>query len=85
MDLKKKTWEILEVDRTGDERGRVFDVFDVFILTLILLNIIAVILGTVKSVEERYQSALRWFEIFSVAVFTVEYLARLWACVSQSE
>jgi voltage-gated potassium channel len=85
MDLKKKTWEILEVDRPGDERGRVFDAFDIFILALILLNLIAVILGTVKSIEERFQSALRWFEVFSVAVFTVEYLARVWACVSQSE
>jgi voltage-gated potassium channel len=85
MDLKKRAWEILEVDRPGDVRGRVFDVFDIFILMLILLNVIAVILGTVKSVEERYQSALRWFEVFSVAVFTIEYLGRLWACVSQSE
>jgi voltage-gated potassium channel len=85
MDLKKKTWEILEVDRPGDERGRVLDAFDVFILALILLNLIAVILGTVKSIETRFQSALRWFEVFSVAVFTVEYLARVWACVSQGE
>jgi len=85
MDLKKRIWEILEVDRPGDERGRVFDAFDIFILALILLNVIAVILGTVKSVEARFQSELRWFEVFSVAVFTIEYLARVWACVSQSE
>lgn len=85
MELKKRIWEILEVDRPGDERGRVFDVFDVFILALILLNVIAVILGTVKSIEARFHSALRWFEFFSVVVFTVEYLARVWACVSQSE
>lgn len=85
MDLKKRVWEILEVDRPADESGRVFDAFDISILALILLNVIAVILGTVKSVEERYQSALRWFEVFSVAVFTIEYLARVWACVSQGE
>jgi voltage-gated potassium channel len=85
MDLKKKTWEILEVGRPTDERGRIFDVFDIFILTLIVLNVTAVILGTVKSFEARFESALRWFEVFSVAVFTIEYLARLWACVSQSE
>jgi len=84
MKLKKRIWEILEVDRLGEERGRVFDAFDIFILSLILLNVIAVILGTVKSIEDRFQSALRWFEIFSVAIFTIEYLARIWACVSQS-
>lgn len=84
MDLKKRVWEILEVERPDDERGRVYDAFDVFILVLIFLNVVAVILGTVKSVEERFQSTLHWFEVFSVAVFTIEYLARLWACVSQS-
>jgi voltage-gated potassium channel len=85
MNLKKRVWEILEVDRPDDERGRVFDAFDVFILALILLNVIAVILGTVKVIEARFHSALRGFEIFSVTVFTIEYIARLWACVSQSE
>jgi len=84
MKLKKRIWEILEVDRPGEERDRVFDAFDIFIFALILLNVIAVILGTIKSIEDRFQSALRWFEVFSVIVFTVEYLARVWACVSQS-
>src|SRR5262245_1537857 len=84
MNLKKRVWEILEVDMPEHERGRVFDAFDVFILALILLNVIAVILGTVKSIESRYESELRWFEVFSVSIFTIEYLARLWACVSQS-
>ena len=83
MNLKKKIWEILEVERPDDERGRVFDAFDIFVLALILLNVVAVILGTVKSIELRHQTALRWFEVFSVAIFTIEYLARLWACVSQ--
>jgi voltage-gated potassium channel len=85
MNLKKRVWEILEVDRPDDERGRVFDAFDVIILALILLNVIAVILGTVKSIEARFHSELRWFEAFSVAVFTIEYIGRLWACVSQRE
>jgi voltage-gated potassium channel len=85
MNLKKRVWEILEVDKPDDGRGKVFDAFDVFILTLILLNIIAVIIGSVQSIEARFHSALRWFEIFSVVVFTVEYIARLWACVSQAD
>lgn len=85
MDLKKRAWAILEVEEAGEERGRIYDAFDVFILILIFLNVVAVILGTVKSIEDRFQSALYWFEVFSVAIFTVEYLARLWACASQRE
>ena len=83
MNLKKRIWEILEVDRPDDVRGSVFDAFDIFILALILLNVAAVILGTVKSIEARYETALRWFEVFSVVIFTAEYLARVWTCVSQ--
>jgi voltage-gated potassium channel len=84
MNIKKGIWEILEVDRPDDERGRVFDAFDIFILALILLNVIAVALSTVKSIETRFETELRWFEVFSVAVFTIEYLARVWACVAHS-
>ncbi len=84
MKLKKRIWEILEVERPGEQRGKVYDVFDIFILALIFLNVVAVILGTVKPIEERFRSVFYWFEVFSVAVFTVEYLARFWACVSQS-
>ena len=83
MELKKRIWEILEVENPEERPGKVYDAFDVFILILIVLNVIAVILGTVKSIEKRYQSELYWFEVFSVAVFTVEYLTRLWACTSQ--
>jgi voltage-gated potassium channel len=47
---------------------------------LICLNVLAVILETVDSLYDPY-SALFWaFEIFSVAVFSIEYLARLWVC-----
>lgn len=85
MDLKKRVWEILEVESSDGERGKVYDAFDVFILGLIFLNVLAVILSTVKSIEARFQVIFYWFEVFSVATFTSEYLARLWACVSQSK
>ncbi len=85
MELKQRIWEILEADSPGDRPGRIFDIFDIFILTLIFLNVVAVILESVKSIEGRVQPAFYWFELFSVSVFTVEYLARVWACVSQSK
>ncbi len=49
-------------------------------MALICLNVLAVILETVDSLYDQY-SAIFWaFEIFSVAVFSIEYLARLWVC-----
>lgn len=48
---------------------------------LIVANVFATVVGTVDVVSSRFGPALRGFQLFSVAVFTVEYLARLWAAV----
>jgi voltage-gated potassium channel len=77
MSLRQRAWAILEPASDGDQVSRRFDVA---ILTLIALNVIAVILGTVGEVQVRWGGLLDLFELFSVAVFTAEYLARLWAC-----
>lgn len=54
---------------------------DIFILSLIGLNILALILETVPSIAAAGGSAFRWFELISVGVFTIEYLLRLWSSV----
>jgi voltage-gated potassium channel len=77
MNLKIRIWEIVEVARPGDKASRVFDIS---ILSLIFLNVIAVIIGSVQSIQDRWGSFLNVFETASVAVFTVEYVARLWSC-----
>jgi voltage-gated potassium channel len=77
MKIRERIWEIVEPDKTGDPVSRAFDIF---ILALIFLNVIAVIIGSVQSVEERWATFLDAFEMISVAVFTLEYLARLWSC-----
>ena len=54
---------------------------DIFLITLILSNVFLIILETVPSISIQYRAALTYFEIFSVVIFTVEYLLRLWSCV----
>jgi voltage-gated potassium channel len=54
-------------------------------MMLITLNVLAVILETVQSIDEQYHQIFYWFEIFSVICFTIEYLARAWACTSQKK
>lgn len=78
MPLRKRVWEIVEVARPGDRASRLFDVT---ILSLIVLNLVAVIVGTVDGIEQRWAAVFVPFEIASIAVFTVEYLARIWSCV----
>lgn len=83
--LKEKVWEIVEAADHEDRRKKSLDYFDLFILILILLNAAAVILETVEAIELKYAAYFLLFEIFSVVVFTAEYLARVWACTSQEK
>ena len=64
-------------DEVSNFSGRAFRGF---IFTLIVLNVLAVVFETVESVRSGFSPFFRWFEVFSVAVFTAEYLLRLWAC-----
>jgi voltage-gated potassium channel len=81
VNLRQRTWEIVEAAKLGDKASRAFDIS---ILSLIFLNVLAVIFGSVKEIEASLGVFLDVFELVSVIVFTVEYLARLWSCVSDS-
>ena len=76
MRLKKRTWDILEEANEGDYLSRVFDIF---ILSLIFLNIVAVILETVQSIYSLSPKFFTYFEFFSIAIFSFEYIARIWS------
>lgn len=76
---RKRVWQIVEKAESGDNISRAFDIF---ILTLIFLNVFAVILGSVQSIQARFTTFLTVFEIVSVIIFTVEYIIRLWSCTA---
>lgn len=79
--VKNRLFDILEIASDGDLPSKLFDIF---IMTLISLNVITVILGTVDYLYSRYMLFFWAFEIFSVSVFTIEYLLRLWTCTTDS-
>lgn len=54
-------------------------------LSLITLNVFSVILETVDSVYDKFEVYFNYFEYFSVLVFSIEYLLRLWSCVSKDD
>ena len=53
---------------------------NIFIITLIVTNIIAVILETVKDIHDRYETFFWYFDMISVYIFTIEYVLRVWSC-----
>src|SRR6266487_1620952 len=63
------------------EGGTVWDkVINTFLVTLILLNTVAVILETVASIYQPYKTLFNNFEFFSICIFSFEYALRLWTC-----
>lgn len=80
--MKKRLYEILE---TASEDDSVSRVFDIFIITLISLNVLAVVLETVESLAIQFSRFFTLFEIGSIVVFTVEYVLRLWVCTANKE
>jgi voltage-gated potassium channel len=77
--VRTRVWEVLEAAKPGDRLSRLFDIS---ILTLIFLNVGAVVVGTVGAVADRWGNVLWWFELFSVTVFTGEYVGRVWSCTA---
>jgi voltage-gated potassium channel len=77
--IKTRIWEIVEVAKPGDTFSRIFDVT---VLSLIIINVISVIVGSVNPIYERWGAVLDAIEVVSVVVFTVEYAARIWSCTT---
>lgn len=76
--LRRRVYQIIELGRGEDITSKTFDAV---IVTLIVLNVAAFVAETVPSLHLRYATEFHYFEVFSVAVFTAEYLARLWVAV----
>ncbi|WP_255065938.1 ion transporter [Lacihabitans sp. LS3-19] len=77
--FRKKVWSTLDV-RYSERKGLSF-MFNISLSILIFLNTIAIILNTIPDLGETYHHFFQDFEYFSVAIFSVEYLLRLWSCV----
>lgn len=75
--LKINTHRLLEESFSN---AIVSKVFHWFMIVLILLNVLAVMLETVDEIAERYDAILLYFEYFSVGIFSIEYLMRVWCC-----
>ena len=76
--VRLRVFQIVEKAEKGDRASLIFDIG---ILVLIVINVLAVMLETVQSIATPWRAWFDWLEFVSVAIFTMEYLARLWAVV----
>ena len=79
--LRRTIYRMLETAQDSDARSKAVDIL---LIVLIAASVIAVILESIPAVVQAYGTALYWFEVFTIAVFSVEYLLRVWSCVESS-
>ncbi|MBT4568196.1 ion transporter [Rhodobacteraceae bacterium nBUS_24] len=80
--FQNRVLEILEPGRSGDWASKVCDYF---IAALVILNILAVTLESVSDFSVNYARQFYFVESFSVVIFSVEYLMRVWASAAKHD
>lgn len=78
--VQKRLMQILDRAAEGD---RASALCDRVITAMVLANLAAVVAESVESINAAHHDALRAFEIFSVAFFTLEFAARLWSSAAR--
>jgi voltage-gated potassium channel len=79
--LRKQVFHLLDPAHTGQQAARVIEFV---LLILIFLNIVAIILESVGSVSQRFGNFFKFLEVFSVIVFSIEYVLRAWTSVEDA-
>lgn len=82
MTLRRRLYLTLDPAEKG---GIIETIFEIFLVGIIILNILAITLDSVKEIDERYKELFNNFEIFSVAFFTIEYVGRIYSIVEKKE
>lgn len=73
---KLRIYEILEATNKEDKTA---EAVNLFMLVLVVLNVAAVVLETVESLYLAHKVLFQYFADISVAIFTIEYILRLWS------
>ena len=72
--IKRRVFEIIEKAEKGDTASKIFDTF---IMVLIIVNVLSVFVETFR-IPHDARVILFKVEVFSVAIFSVEYILRVW-------
>jgi voltage-gated potassium channel len=80
--IQIRTNELLSRGSSADLQSRLVDIF---LFVLILLNVTAVCLESVKSIRDSFGYEFFIFETMSVVIFSIEYLLRVWSASASSD
>jgi len=74
LKIKNKIFDIIDPDNSNSVLSRIFDAS---IITLIIISVLSIILDTFEFLGQ-YSDLLYIIEIFTIIIFTVEYILRIW-------
>ena len=78
MSLQTTCFNILTASSEAREHKLMSKVFDLFLITLVMVNVVAMMLETVPEVASVWSFELHLIERVSVVLFTIEYILRVY-------
>ena len=82
LKIQKRTSQLLSKGNVADKPSQYVDMI---LFMLIVLNIAAVCLESVKHIGNEYKVAFNAFEFFSVVIFSIEYVLRVWSAPARND
>ena len=80
--IQKRTSQLLSKGNVADKPSQYVDMI---LFILIVLNIAAVCLESVRHIGNEYKVAFNAFEFFSVVIFSIEYVLRIWSAPARND
>ncbi|RKZ81346.1 MAG: ion transporter [Gammaproteobacteria bacterium] len=72
--LRKRTYQILELEQYGLAKF-----INKLLMFVIAITLVVVFIESVPNIRQNYTLWFAWFEIISITLFTIEYIARVWS------
>ena len=73
--IKHRAYEIMD----GTVPDKYSHFVEVFVALLVVANVVGIILESVPQIHEQYATEFHAFDVFSVMVFSVEFVLRVWS------
>lgn len=81
--MRKLRQTITQIFEASGKYQRAGHLLDAMLITIIMVNVVAIVLESVHSIANEYYSQFLVLELVSVAIFSAEYLIRVWTCVDR--
>lgn len=72
--FRQRTYQVLEREQSGFSR-----IINITLILLIILTLVVLFIETVPEIQQQYSNWFNVFEYISIALFSIEYMTRVWS------